>query len=954
MKRFAILIALVAALSPMPVGAAIFVDNATQGGCSNGSTNYKPADRTCGSGGTDTVYTSLNNAHSAISAGSSGSPTVVNVRYSTYYEQLNISKNYTTWQRYTGDNKPVLDGQWIRPTKDQGIIYMTGRTGVTIDGLAFTKTKSGTYGGANAIRFDSSNYITVTNCNMTEIGDAAIMALWAGVGHLIEGNYIYRAGYAITEGSWSPSISLRRGTTYSIVRNNMLENIWNEGIQTDEDCAYNIIEHNTIKNCTRVAIYFPAASRETIRYNLIYNTNSDPEFLNGTFGAIGIAMTSENPGYNNGTGYNVYGNMIAGMSVGIFIDRHPSAPSWQLSNSKFYNNTIIESVRAPDQWGTQAAGIEIRTATGDPIGAGVEIKNNSVWQTSGYTANDPGTGISYSSNLWSKAPTSAAQASSDPRYPTYSSISIADYFNKQSGWLSLSTLAATDFDLRSSATHALDTGSWLTNITSSTGSGTSFVVASPWYFIAGDVIRVQGNANAVTVQSVNYSTGQITVNSSVSWSQTPPAQTGVALNFAGALPDLGAREYGSAPPPPPPGGAWTILAVDSEELVGENGAAANAIDGNTGTIWHTEWAECGASCPGHPHTIDIQIADNPISIYQLTYLPRQDGSTNGTITQYEIYVSTDGVSWGSSVASGAWAATTAMKTAEFEPVSAKYIRLKSITAMQGAIWASAAEISVVQYSGGGGGGGSLFDGLIGQWNFVDGSGSATVGPNWSLTGTTSAAADRTPTADQAISCVGSANDYIVIADGTAPEFGDGAFSLCVWVYPTANTSWHPFLSKFGSSWGWAFGLEDQQWEWYQSHTGDWEDGVSILWDTGGAIATNTWYHACFTSGGSGGSGKLYIDSTLRDTETVAGIYNGTDSLRGFRPHETGGGYQYSGRLDDMLIWNRELTGDEIAAVYALDPNFGGGGGTTPKTMGVTGPAKVLGVPGPGKVLGVGN
>lgn len=34
---------------------------------------------------------------------------------------------------------------------------------------------------------------------------------------------------------------------------------------------------------------------------------------------------------------------------------------------------------------------------------------------------------------------------------------------------------------------------------------------------------------------------------------------------------------------------WALLFVDSEELSREDGAASNAFDGNTGTIWHTEW-----------------------------------------------------------------------------------------------------------------------------------------------------------------------------------------------------------------------------------------------------------------------------------------------------------------------------------------------------------------------------
>jgi len=40
------------------------------------------------------------------------------------------------------------------------------------------------------------------------------------------------------------------------------------------------------------------------------------------------------------------------------------------------------------------------------------------------------------------------------------------------------------------------------------------------------------------------------------------------------------------------------------------------------------------------------------SISGFRYLPREDGSTNGCIGQYEFYVSLDGVNWGTVVATG--------------------------------------------------------------------------------------------------------------------------------------------------------------------------------------------------------------------------------------------------------------------------------------------------------------
>ncbi|MEM7111379.1 MAG: PKD domain-containing protein [Chloroflexota bacterium] len=106
---------------------------------------------------------------------------------------------------------------------------------------------------------------------------------------------------------------------------------------------------------------------------------------------------------------------------------------------------------------------------------------------------------------------------------------------------------------------------------------------------------------------------------------------------------------------------WSITA-DSEELNGENGRATNAIDGNIGTIWHTQWQ---AANPPHPHEIvvDMGVAYN---ISGFRYLPRQTGQINGTIADYRFFVSSDGINWGNPVAQGTFANNRDEKTVLFD------------------------------------------------------------------------------------------------------------------------------------------------------------------------------------------------------------------------------------------------------------------------------------------------
>jgi hypothetical protein len=105
------------------------------------------------------------------------------------------------------------------------------------------------------------------------------------------------------------------------------------------------------------------------------------------------------------------------------------------------------------------------------------------------------------------------------------------------------------FDFRLQAgSPCIDTGGFLTTITSTSGSGTSFVVDDAGYFMDGwgvvapDVLQLEGQAQAASVVGVDYVTNTITVDTSLTWTQGQ----GVGLQYEGAAPDLGAYEF--APP----------------------------------------------------------------------------------------------------------------------------------------------------------------------------------------------------------------------------------------------------------------------------------------------------------------------------------------------------------------------------------------------------------------------
>jgi len=110
---------------------------------------------------------------------------------------------------------------------------------------------------------------------------------------------------------------------------------------------------------------------------------------------------------------------------------------------------------------------------------------------------------------------------------------------------------------------------------------------------------------------------------------------------------------------------WAVEA-DSEELVWVGGApAALAIDGVTISMWHTAWFEVEPA-PSHPHSLEIDMG-RAHAVSGFRYLPRQDGSFDGRIADYRLFVSVDGVTWGEPVAAGTLANTDAEQEIQLAP-----------------------------------------------------------------------------------------------------------------------------------------------------------------------------------------------------------------------------------------------------------------------------------------------
>ena len=133
---------------------------------------------------------------------------------------------------------------------------------------------------------------------------------------------------------------------------------------------------------------------------------------------------------------------------------------------------------------------------------------------------------------------------------------------------------------------------------------------------------------------------------------------------------------------------WTVKYVNSEEVILQNNAATNVLDGNANTLWHTQWNNVEG-----PHEIQIDLGA-AFEIDALRYLPRPNGSTNGRIKNYHIYVSPNGLDWGQPVAIGVFVNSVSEQRVQFAPKTGRFVRLVALSEVNDNRWASVAELNI--------------------------------------------------------------------------------------------------------------------------------------------------------------------------------------------------------------------------------------------------------------------
>ena len=214
-----------------------------------------------------------------------------------------------------------------------------------------------------------------------------------------------------------------------------------------------------------------------------------------------------------------------------------------------------------------------------------------------------------------------------------------------------------------------------------------------------------------------------------------------------------------------------------------------------------------------------------------------------------------------------------------------------------------------------------------QYTRFEGNSTATVGGNGSDTGITygtaygkfgqGASLTNDATTSAASSCIS-------LANSASLSPGTGNFSISLW-YKTSDTRTgaHYFLTKYNSSAtnNVYFLLEAETTKYIQAFFRDGEgDGVAM--NSTKAYNDGNWHHIVSVRNGT--TGYLYIDGILITSTTNASMSNiNTDSAGSYLwlgTYSTGTSpgqraQSFTGNIDDVSIFSRALTSDEIYSLY---------------------------------------
>jgi alpha-L-fucosidase len=115
------------------------------------------------------------------------------------------------------------------------------------------------------------------------------------------------------------------------------------------------------------------------------------------------------------------------------------------------------------------------------------------------------------------------------------------------------------------------------------------------------------------------------------------------------------------------------------------------IDDNAESIWRS------AADKGLPQEIIIDLGEN-LMISGFTYLPTQQRYIDGTVSEYQFFVSPNGNNWGKPVSEGEFSNiknNPILQTKTFVPAKGRYIKFTGNMEIEGKNFMSVAEVGII-------------------------------------------------------------------------------------------------------------------------------------------------------------------------------------------------------------------------------------------------------------------
>ena len=168
--------------------------------------------------------------------------------------------------------------------------------------------------------------------------------------------------------------------------------------------------------------------------------------------------------------------------------------------------------------------------------------------------------------------------------------------------------------------------------------------------------------------------------------------------------------------------------------------------------------------------------------------------------------------------------------------------------------------------------------------------------------------------DNAINLNGSQNVLISGGDESEFDFTGGSMTVSVWCTAAAiDTSWQCLIAK-GEGNAWRVhrrgGDEPPEFAWVGGTGETSSHGTPIIIGTD----PETWHHVVGVTDGATGIVSLYIDGVEVGTNEGAVLEDRGNRMRiGDNPDAAGRGW--NGKIDDVAIWARALSADEIAEIW---------------------------------------